>query len=758
MPWRLCGLRQLFRHKPLQLPTRQLSTCSTHWLKQCLAPSVQYLPFVARAVQVRNAKDLHAACPVRDRCVECLAVPLLPNQERIPKEGSGEDHLFSQVVEIVDSTFSSRTTRDSASKLLEDLRQCHGLLQLFTNSESVCAFAEKFADSDYPRRAYQILRLGYQVGARYKQSVYERVVFRLSKGTHWHLVTSVVILGKQHTGRSTSRLLNWRARSHVETQNFTLLDGILDQFALEDLTPSRRTFHILLQGYLRNHDVGRARSCLQAMESAGLLVGASTHAVIASAYRGLGPDEHVLTGAFGVLGSVDSRTRTSILNSLMRLYLDRNDFNGASRVLQIFNQRHLNPTNRTRTASIAQSGRKRHRGNSNAQATSPDVATYAMLIDFLSRKRDKTWVRNIFCRMRSTGILPDAMVGASLVRAYHSLGCADLAMAVVEEMCRPFNSDATMFHPLGYTPDPDTLAFGPFTEGPNAEVLNALMQCVLDTRGIEGMRHVLFIMKAANVEPDTTTLEMLLSFLESKANASPRAIARILRMLTTTKGRPTLRHTHVLLRSILRRERTQLRGIGWNNMAARLTLQRQQRQMSGPQAVAELKSFDPTAGIAVPRQLVQSSPILPILQSLAARNIKCDRATIALRMKHDAVTKLNISAANAVFQAMIARGMHPTAHHYAALMEGYAERGEMRQAAETMHRAAANDVPPNVVMHTIIIVGHARMGRPDLAMRAFQEMLSSGIEPDFAAVDAVASAFFAVKAFKLARQTPHSKF
>ena len=43
------------------------------------------------------------------------------------------------------------------------------------------------------------------------------------------------------------------------------------------------------------------------------------------------------------------------------------------------------------------------------------------------------------------------------------------------------------------------------------------------------------------------------------------------------------------------------------------------------------------------------------------------------------------------------------------------------------------------------------MGRPDQALRVFQEMLKADVVPDVAAVHAIVGGFFAVKAFKLAR-------
>ncbi len=49
---------------------------------------------------------------------------------------------------------------------------------------------------------------------------------------------------------------------------------------------------------------------------------------------------------------------------------------------------------------------------------------------------------------------------------------------------------------------------------------------------------------------------------------------------------------------------------------------------------------------------------------------------------------------------------------------------------------------PNTVMYTVIIVGYGRLRRPRAAEAVFDEMLDSGIEPDWGAVDATAWALF----------------
>jgi len=196
-----------------------------------------------------------------------------------------------------------------------------------------------------------------------------------------------------------------------------------------------------------------------------------------------------------------------------------------------------------------------------------------------------------------------------------------------------------------------------------------------------------------------------------------------------------------------------LQGSSWDVTAAKFS---DRRRDSSPYPEGRISgaadSFDPTAGIALSRMLSYRALIRPIVQSLSARRIMSNRATIALRLKQGAITRSNMTVARRVFQEMLTRGMRPASRHFTALMEGHTLLGDMRGAEKVMDAALDAGMRPNVVMFTILIVGHARLGHPDKAMRTFQSMVASGIRPDVPAVDAIASAYFAVGAYKTARR------
>ena len=139
-----------------------------------------------------------------------------------------------------------------------------------------------------------------------------------------------------------------------------------------------------------------------------------------------------------------------------------------------------------------------------------------------------------------------------------------------------------------------------------------------------------------------------------------------------------------------------------------------------------------------------------LVQSLFTRRVQSNRFTFAQRMKRAAM-RGDVPATKAYLRVMLKRGMHPTAHHYAALMEAHVNVGMMDQAETILHSAIQAGVKPNVKLFTILIVGYGRQCKPSSAKRVFEEMVRKGVEPDLPAIHAVASAYYKAGGAGLAR-------
>ena len=661
---------------------------------------------------------------------------------------------------MIDTMFALRMP----GAMLQYLRSST-LSEHFLDRTKAIKLAEALVHTQFPEHAIQVLLLAHKLGCPLKQNAYECVAHQLAEAKQWHLIPVLVRLGKRQTGRTTVRLLNWRTRAVIEAAHFALLERVLDEFELENLKPNRRTFHLLVYGHLRNHNLRLARECLKRMEAAGFPTDATTHATVVSVYRSLGVAQEIRDHAFRALPDMGDRASTVTLNSLMQLYFDANDVPGVLRVLSLFHQGDMDTTlvHDFGQSSIPPDGSgARHHSSAMPEASisipptpiMPDAATFTILINFMARQQDLPGALRMMERMVAVGVKPDSTAVATMLRVYLKTGREGAAMRIVADMCHKHNVPRSLLNSLGLaSQDVHPLPFNVHNIPLDAEVFNVLMRGALNTRGLSGGRVVLRVMRYCNVKPDAWTVSTILSHLDQVLHFRPRDLMQVLRNLLSTTVRPTLNHIHIIMRSVLRRQKLLLQGSGWDVTAAKFSSSRQDLSLYPEGHISGIAGpFDPTAGIQFPRKLSFRALVRPIVRSLSSRRIMNDRITIALRLRHEAMSRSNLNTAKDVFREMLARGMHPNKYHFAALMEGHAQSGDLRGAENVMDSALEVGIQPNVFIFTILIVGHARRGNPDRAMRTFQGMIAAGIRPDVPAVDAIASAYFAVGAYKIAKR------
>ncbi|CCL98988.1 uncharacterized protein FIBRA_00996 [Fibroporia radiculosa] len=611
------------------------------------------------------------------------------------------------------------------------------------------------ADSSVPMRALQVCILAHKLGCTLKQSVYEGLAYRFASKHLWVLVRSTVELGKGQTGRTTIRLLNWRVRALIETNEYASLDNVIEQVKKENLLPNRRTYHLLVSGYLRNRDLLRAQCCLASMERAGFPMDVTTHALIVSSYRSLGPDPAVKAKALEVLREADPRSSTLILNGLIQLALDANNMPEAFQYLSMYDR---HPTEAEglvgRASDITQQGGDLSMTKLGSNGSSPppscfpaaqDAMTFTMLINHLAKEADLDRILQVLQRMQSAGISPDGSTAAALVRAYFISRKPDVAVQIVANMCSSSEEVRGLFRRIGL---PAQEVQTPLPEGipPTTELFNALLRGVSNIYGLNGIRTVQRIMRCSHIRADGKTIAVLLQHLVHTQRSLPREVIRTARAFNSRGATITLEHMHVVLSSVLHREQEILR---YNRRPSI-----QSGSSGRPQEISGVgESFDPIAGVKLPPTQSYTSLTRPLLAALSSRRIRSDKATFALRIKHDAVIKGDLDLAKHTFEAMVSRGLHPNEYHFAALMEGYAALGDMDGAVNIMRSASKfSSHSLNVKMYTILINGYGSQGKPSDAIRTFREMVNAGIQPDATAVYVLAKAFVAARAYQMARR------
>ncbi|KAL4071029.1 hypothetical protein J3A83DRAFT_4373199 [Scleroderma citrinum] len=595
------------------------------------------------------------------------------------------------------------------------------------------------ASTMQPSRANVVMTIAHKLGCRFKPSHFECVVYELSLRECWSYIPSLVSVARHQCGRATARLLNWKMRAFIECRRFCQLDRVITEFSREGIKPIRRTFHLLVSGHLRNRDLDSAKRGIEMMENAGFPADSSTYALIATVYRSLGLDPQVHTRAFDSVRDVDARMATHVLNSITQHFLDVGDETGAAQYIRFFSLTDADgsdiatPGNDITRIAGALSPHQRT-GRASPFRINPDIVTFTILIDYLANQRRLCQVHKLLLRMTEAKVKPDSGVVAALIRAYFLNNRDDLAASLFAAMLYPCGADRTSQHLCGImgmklvSELPIDVNHIPLT----VHIFNAMLKRIMELRGLTGAKFIFRTMRSRNIKPSATTIEIFLNYLDRTENATPRQLIRFLRGMSTAIYGLTLRHFHVILRNILRREKYLTLGSGWN-AASKLSPSREYIYAL-PQGRVLLSSanFDPSNGLKLPGQFRYDTWLRPIVLFLANRGINNDRATIAMHLRHESMVDPTLSTAKDVLRHMIEKGMYPNQYHYAALMDGYAKGGE--------HGRGRADYAVR------------QRSWSQLAMRAFHRMVSAGIRPDIPAIDALARAYFTVGAYKVARR------
>ena len=648
------------------------------------------------------------------------------------------DALPEELIAIIDNLADFKGDKNKLLSYMQSVPRLNSLFEQLRDPGQVRDLAVKLADTSAPYRAMRLIDVASTLGASLKQNTYEGVAHQYARRREWLLVLSLVAMGLRWTGRTTSRLLNWKTRALVETSRFWLLDGVLELFGSTGLKPNARTFQLLITGHIRNKDLTRARACIVLMEESGFEVDGSTHALIASAYRQLGPDEEVQRTALNSLRDLNDKQATAALNSLIQLSLDAQDTSTTLHYLSLFDYPQ---------GVVAGSG-PHHRPPQNGPPSSrsfyPDSATFTMLIKHVTGENGPDLLEKISSliqKMKALNVTPDTIIAAAVVRASCAAGDVRSALRIVAQVCGPGTDLDTFVNRLlvfGRVPevehlDEDHVTFIAQRAKLDVHIFNALLNGVSGWLGINAVRVILRLMHTNKVPPDGATVEAIISWLNKTERVHPRTLARALKGLLSPARRPNPPLCNAVITSLIRREKTWVT----NDTATSLPPPPNRRTdislTSGPLPILTSEE--------IPQKLGYRGMTRFLVQSLFTRRVQSNRFTFAQRMKRTAM-RGDVSATKAYLRAMLKRGMHPTAHHYAALMEAHVNVGMTDQAETILRSAIQAGVKPNVKLFTILIVGYGRLNKPVLARRVFEEMVRKGVEPDLPAIHAVASAYY----------------
>ncbi|KAF4623634.1 hypothetical protein D9613_001902 [Agrocybe pediades] len=640
------------------------------------------------------------------------------------------------------------TMGDDLEKTLLFIKGSPSLSGFFFDRKLVREVVKELAVSPTPGRALQLLEVINQFGRTLDASAYESVARLFGQSHKWDLMLEAVALAHLHLGRTTLRLLNWRARALMETAHFSLLLGVLGEFEEAGIKPDRRTFHIVIMGCLRNNDIEAAKVCLRCMYEAGYPMDATTHATVGNLYRSFGVDTQVMENALQSLHGLPPADGTNVVNRLIQACLDIDDLVTSRFLLSLFEA--TDDLDSVISLFFRQSRVDQEFVTSIYPATRvrPTCDTVAILVNYLIRKSDYDGAIQLVEKTASVGSAFTENLVVSLCHAYFLRGYGDSAIALISRLCRDPSLGA--LHSLldGSSRKDSTplIDLGHLRLG--VRTCNTLLRHSLDRKGLACVPSVFGAMHANSITPNARTLELILSYMNKTQIPHARSLFQVLRGLQSTNVRPSLKHMHHIVAYMFRLEKVKYLRSAWASRSKLWTkppyppfrVGTPEKQIRLLEATDD---YDPMAGLVLGKHLSYRSAAKPTVDALHSTGVKADTVMTFHRMRRHAVLHLDVESAHRIFRTLMARGMRPNEYHFGSLIEGYSLVGNFDAAKEVMNTAKESGIHPNVVMYTSLIAGYARQYDPDSAMRTFNEMISTGIAPDVPSIDALVSAYYA---------------
>jgi len=604
----------------------------------------------------------------------------------------------------------------------------------------VQALASKFAHSSFPEGSLRVLSASHRSGTKLKVSVYERIAYHLALARAWDQIPPLVALALRQMLRVNRRLLNWRIRSLIELKQFGRLEWALEDFHKRNIRPSPDTYHLLMQGHVINNNLPKAQESIDWMIEAGFPISPETQAALISVFsKAIGPSTEVENLAIAALETASSPTHTALLNGLVRSRIAAWDPEGAYRYLLKFN---LSPEELGLPLS--------HDSSRTLSRPSPNHETYQMLLKLFLRHRNLDGFSAAFNSFLSSGLSVDTGLAALAIRAAALRGRLDQAVGILMLLCHKDTSAmsliAQMIAQHSRLPEQMRRRFQGLSA--DAQVFNTLLEVWLPRQGLKKILYLLHAMVITVGGPNQKTLGIIIRHIHCYRGVQPTHIIRFLCIAARFWPTSFDNHTYeAIVSSAIRLEAARRKG-SFVEQPKRQFIEFSEILLRARQ-LPSLPAWELVRSLKLPPMAQQYLSLL--LESLGERRVRLSSAGLALQLRHQAVIQSDIRAAENTLADMENQGMKIGFVHYAAIIEGYVVLGELEAAVAMAQRYGQQ--PKAVILHTIILQGHARSRQPHQAQAIFDNMLRQGISPDWAAIDALVGAWSRCGLFRTAKST-----
>ena len=590
---------------------------------------------------------------------------------------------------------------------------------------------EALVHADLCTKALQIFQVWTAEGG--KRLKLEGTVMQLRKLKEWTILAAIT--------DDDPKLLRYHGSNVVEARMMALAEIGQPAMAIQTSlnaslpasNPSRDRLTLLFRCHLANNDVVAADKVLEQLTERGENNGVNFILAMLNGYRSLGIDPQVEQCVLDDIGSGKLRYTASVINSLLQLRVDANDYKSASSLLGYLD---LPEQWKYATQLPAFPNIRKPKG---------DIATFTILINMACRYRklqlselEVLW--KMLLATTSVQRPLDALALRALVRGLIACGHPDEAMTVV--------SDATYDKPNRWQVGRVKLT---------AAVFNSLFRHWVAEKGVDGALMVLAMMDQANVLPDAITVRILAVSLGGRAKASALSMAKFSGRLHDAL--PMIIPDRQLLDAVFHQAvdaevgrsapRDEVNAIEvelpWLSSISASADNPTDVDAEGRQI------FDPTAGLQPSGPL--RTAMAPILEAFAQNGTMSSSSAFTSRLALDRWSHPGDDIpAESIYDIMLKRGIKPTAVHFLQLMQVFV-RKHMPQKAEDIFTVAAKvGVVPTVEMWSVLVWGYGETGDVNECHSAVRRMRALGLRPNQYVYSSIGSALLKTRQYAKAHQ------
>ncbi|WRT67646.1 uncharacterized protein IL334_004618 [Kwoniella shivajii] len=469
----------------------------------------------------------------------------------------------------------------------------------------------------------------------------------------------------------TSEIIAFYMQAHFGIHQGSKIPRIFELYNKLKLNPTPESFNHLIQSFLETGNLPTARDIVKKANISGISDYSTQQLSILRGYRALGFDLDLEKRVLNDIETLGLPLQGRLLNALIRLRMESEDYKGAQGLLKKFN---LEDWSTSKSTSEAEQEVNATKG------VKPTSATAKLVFQLSSKTGDINTMKQVWTGMKITNRVDDDVIKI-LLRSLESLGLHEETYSILKKTTTSDETDSEWSLPENVKP--------------GIQSLNFLLGSLARQNGLEGLEAGLQLFHERDVKPDDLTLKIVVDYIKSSTQHQPKELALLVNTIMRSSD---VRPTQSLLDTIVA---DAIDAISRSNTMFREL----EPPISG-------NTFSSTAGL-IPSSKFQKllEDILKYLESIDSRS---SSRSLINRLRFDAMTSVkisNIPSARIVWNSLIQRGFKPDHRHIVALIRGYSDAGLMYQAQDLLLLARQVGIPINKSMLFTLLVGWGKLQR-----------------------------------------------